>query len=52
MTSLNQSTTTLVPTALGRLNVRIVGSGPPALLWHSMFVDSTSWQRVEPPIVG
>ena len=52
MTSLDQSTTTLVPTALGRLNVRLVGSGPPALLWHSMFVDSTSWQRVEPQLTA
>jgi pimeloyl-ACP methyl ester carboxylesterase len=32
-----------VPTSLGRLNVRRVGSGPPALLWHSLWVDSGSW---------
>ena len=33
----------LVPTSLGRLNIRQVGSGPPALLWHSLWVDSCSW---------
>lgn len=33
-------------TSLGSLHVRVVGSGPPAVLWHSMFVDSTSWDRV------
>jgi pimeloyl-ACP methyl ester carboxylesterase len=33
----------LVPTSLGRLNIRRVGSGPPALLWHSLWVDSGSW---------
>ncbi|WP_240498327.1 alpha/beta hydrolase [Williamsia sp. 1135] len=35
-----------IPTSLGSLHVRVVGSGPPAVLWHSMFVDSTSWDRV------
>jgi pimeloyl-ACP methyl ester carboxylesterase len=33
----------LVPTRLGRLHVRQVGSGPPAVLWHSLWVDSRSW---------
>jgi pimeloyl-ACP methyl ester carboxylesterase len=33
----------LVPTSLGRLNIRRVGSGPPVLLWHSLWVDSGSW---------
>jgi pimeloyl-ACP methyl ester carboxylesterase len=37
---------TTVATDVGELAVRIVGSGPPALLWHSLFVDSTSWDRV------
>lgn len=32
-----------VPTSLGRLHVETVGSGPPAVLWHSLFVDSRSW---------
>ena len=40
------TSTTLVPTRLGRLAVRTVGEGPPAVLWHSMFVDSRSWDRV------
>lgn len=38
--------TTLVPTRLGRLAVRSTGSGPTAVLWHSMFVDSRSFDRV------
>lgn len=33
----------LVPTSLGKLHVRQIGSGPPALLWHSLWVDSRSW---------
>ena len=33
----------LVPTSLGRLNVGQAGVGPPALLWHSLWVDSRSW---------
>ncbi|WP_439032617.1 alpha/beta fold hydrolase [Gordonia terrae] len=36
-----------VQTRLGRIHVRDVGDGPPAVLWHSMFVDSGSWSRVE-----
>jgi pimeloyl-ACP methyl ester carboxylesterase len=37
------SDSSLVHTSLGRLNVGQVGSGPPALLWHSLWVDSRSW---------
>lgn len=37
---------TMVPTRLGDLRVEICGSGPPAVLWHSLFVDSTTWERV------
>lgn len=37
---------TMVPTRLGRLRVETYGSGDPAVLWHSLFVDSTSWDRV------
>ena len=33
----------LVPTSVGRLNVGQAGVGPPALLWHSLWVDSRSW---------
>ncbi len=37
------SDSTLVPTCLGQLHVSQAGSGPPALLWHSLWVDSNSW---------
>ncbi|MEU1972041.1 alpha/beta fold hydrolase [Microbacterium sp. NPDC019599] len=39
-----------IQTAVGELSVRVVGSGPPALLWHSLFVDSTSWDRILPAL--
>ncbi len=32
---------------MGDLAVRVMGEGPPAVLWHSLFVDDRSWQRVE-----
>jgi pimeloyl-ACP methyl ester carboxylesterase len=32
-----------VTTDLGRLHVRRSGTGPPVVLWHSLFVDSRSW---------
>jgi pimeloyl-ACP methyl ester carboxylesterase len=32
-----------VSTDLGRLHVRRAGTGPPVVLWHSLFVDSRSW---------
>ena len=32
-----------VSTDLGRLNVRRTGTGPPVVLWHSLFVDSRCW---------
>ena len=32
-----------VPTCLGELHVRRTGTGPPAVLWHSLWVDSRSW---------
>ena len=38
----------LVSTCLGRLHVGQSGSGPAALLWHSLWVDSRSWG----PLVG
>ena len=41
---------TRIPTKVGELAVRIIGSGPPALFWHSLFVDSTSWDRVRTPL--
>lgn len=36
-----------VETRLGPLAVRLLGEGPPAVLWHSLFVDERSWGRVE-----
>ncbi|MBP2452816.1 alpha/beta fold hydrolase [Mycolicibacterium lutetiense] len=36
-----------VTTDLGRLHVRCSGAGPPAVLWHSLFVDSQSWGPIE-----
>lgn len=39
-----------IATRLGDLWVRDVGSGPPAVLWHSLFVDSTTWRRMEGPL--
>jgi pimeloyl-ACP methyl ester carboxylesterase len=35
-----------VATRLGELAVHEHGEGPVAVLWHSMFVDSSSWDRV------
>lgn len=37
-----------IDTAVGRLHVRVVGDGPPAVLWHSLFVDDRSWDRLIP----
>ncbi|WAC55485.1 alpha/beta fold hydrolase [Gordonia sp. SL306] len=39
-----------VRTDLGRLHATIVGEGPVTVLWHSMFVDGRSWQRVVPAL--
>jgi pimeloyl-ACP methyl ester carboxylesterase len=36
-----------ISTSVGRLAVRVRGDGPPAVLWHSLFVDDRSWLRVE-----
>ena len=47
-----QLASSAVPTRLGPLNVRVTGSGPTALLWHSLFVDSTTWARVERPLAA
>jgi pimeloyl-ACP methyl ester carboxylesterase len=33
-----------VSTDLGRLYVRRTGTGPPVVLWHSLFFDSRSWE--------
>lgn len=47
-----QLASSAVPTRLGPLNVRVTGSGPTALLWHSLFVDSTTWVRIERPLAA
>lgn len=40
-----------LPTAVGVLHVRTVGGpGPVAVLWPSMFADSTMWDRVRPAL--
>ena len=41
---------TVIATRVGPLHVRQVGSGPPAVLWHSLFVDSASWRAAEPSL--
>ena len=46
MTAVNDTVHT-VPTDVGSLRVRVTGRGPVAVLWHSLFVDSRSWYRVE-----
>jgi pimeloyl-ACP methyl ester carboxylesterase len=42
----------MVPTRLGPIRVQTLGSGPPAVLWHSLFVDSTTWGRVRQPLAA
>jgi len=37
-----------VPTRLGALGVEVTGAGPDTILWSSMFVDRTSWDRLVP----
>ncbi len=41
-----------IPTRLGPLHVQTIGAGPPALLWHSLFVDSSTWIRVQQPLTA
>ena len=52
MDELARTSMTSVPTRLGPLRVETVGSGPPAVLWHSLFVDSTTWVRVRQPLAS
>ncbi|MBJ7595799.1 MAG: alpha/beta fold hydrolase [Candidatus Dormibacteraeota bacterium] len=40
----------MVPTRLGDLSVQVCGAGPTAVLWHSLFVDSTTWEQVRKPL--
>ena len=46
------TTSTWITTRLGPLHVQVTGSGPPALLWHSLFVDSTTWDRLRPRLAA
>jgi pimeloyl-ACP methyl ester carboxylesterase len=40
-----------VPTALGYVAVHVLGAGRPTVLWHSMFVDGSSWGFVIPRLL-
>jgi pimeloyl-ACP methyl ester carboxylesterase len=46
MNEQGNGTITMVPTKVGTLRVDASGTGRPAVLWHSLFVDSSSWNRV------
>jgi pimeloyl-ACP methyl ester carboxylesterase len=52
MGPITQTSAATVPTRLGPLRVETAGSGPPAVLWHSLFVDSTTWNRVRAPLAA
>lgn len=43
-------TAEMIDTRVGRLHVEIDGEGPPAVLWHSLFVDSTTWSPMRPTL--
>ena len=43
----------LIQTRVGNLKVTVIGDGdirPTAVLWHSLFVDERSWERVIPAL--
>ncbi len=40
-----------VPTSLGRIAVHVLGAGLPTVLWHSMFVDGSSWGFLLPALL-
>ncbi len=42
------TTSEMIDTTVGRLHVEVEGDGPPAVLWHSLFVDSGTWSRLRP----
>ncbi|HEV7623650.1 MAG TPA: alpha/beta hydrolase [Amnibacterium sp.] len=42
---------TFVPTSLGRVAVHVLGAGRPTVLWHSMFVDGSSWGFLIPALL-
>jgi pimeloyl-ACP methyl ester carboxylesterase len=39
-----------IETRVGRLAVRVVGDGPTAVLWPSLFMDDRSWDRLVPSL--
>ena len=39
-----------IETRVGRLAVRVVGDGPTAVLWPSLFMDERSWDRLLPTL--
>lgn len=41
-----------IETPVGPLAVRIIGRGRPAVLWHSLFVDDRSWDRLVSRLEG
>ena len=42
---------TIVPTSLGSIAVHVLGAGRPTVLWHSMFVDGSSWGFLIPALL-
>jgi len=40
-----------VETRVGKLALRVVGDGPTAVLWPSLFMDERSWDRLLPTLV-
>ena len=52
MTEQQSDITRTISTRVGPLTVQVTGSGPPALLWHSLFVDSTTWGRLRPQLAA
>ena len=41
-----------IETRVGPLAVRVVGDGPTAVLWPSLFMDERSWERLVPTLSG
>ena len=39
-----------IETTVGRLAVRVVGDGPTAVLWPSLFMDERSWDGSSRPL--
>lgn len=52
MVKQTSSDSSLVPTCLGRLHVEQTGAGAPALLSHSLWVDSRSWGPLVESLAG